>query len=168
MARSSKYQTFVDEKNKRVYAVQKHRPETLVHYVAKQFGVSDARRKQYVFNKEHGIEDSLDITLCLDKLFIASQHKAIVQCDPRDTFDAEKGKELAIAKLDATVAKAKEKALTRWQEAMTYKIIKISNRTFGAGYDKAIAKLIDEDEIELEIEDEDDTCESDGLSEGAK
>lgn len=150
MEKHGKYRVVVDEENRRVYAIQKHRPETLVHYVAKQFGISEARRKEYVFNKAHGIEDMLDVTLCLDKLFIASQHKAVVQCDQRDEFDAEVGKELAIAKLNDTVAKAKEKAFTRWQAAMAYKVIKISNRTFGEAYDRAISKLIDEGEIELE------------------
>ena len=159
MGRTGKYRVFVDEENRRVYAVQKHRPETLVHYVAKQFGISDKRRREYVFNKAHGIEDMLDVTLCLDKLFIASQHKAVVQCDPRDEFDAEVGKELAIAKLEDTVTKAKEKAFARWQAAMAYKVIKVSNRTFGEGYDKAITKLIDEGEIELELDESADEIE---------
>ena len=150
MGKTGKYRIFVDEENGRVYAIQKHRPETLVHYVAKQFGVSDERRNEYIFNKKHGIADELDVTLCLDKLFIAPEHKAVVKCDPRDTFDAETGKELAIAKLNNTVERAKQRALTRWQTAMTYKVIKISNRTFGEGYDEAISKLIDEGEIELE------------------
>lgn len=150
--RSEKYIISIDEKNGRVYAVQKHRRETLVHFVAKQFGVSEERRNQYVFNKAHGIEDSLDVELCLDKLFIAPEHRAVVQCDPRDTFDVSIGTQLAIEKLNTNVAKAKEKAITRWQAAMAYKLIKTSTKTFGAGYDKAISKLIDEGEIDLDTE----------------
>ena len=157
MSKRSKYQIFVDMENKRVYAVQKHRPETLVHFVAKQFGVSEERRNQYVFNKEHGIEDSLDTTLCLDKLFITSEHKAVVKCDPRDEFDVTVGTDLAVSKLDANVARAKEKAIIRWQAAMAYKVIKLNSATFVDGYDKAIAKLIDEGEIDIESDEVTDT-----------
>ena len=54
--------------------------------------------------------------------------------------------------VDDILAKAKEKAFIRWQTAMVYKLIKVSNYTFGEGYDKAITKLIDEGEIELDID----------------
>lgn len=150
MKKTPKYKVSVDEKNRRVYVVQRHRPETLVHFVAKQFGIGNDRRNQYLYNKEHGIPDILDDILCLDKLFIASQHKAIVTCDPRDKFDVEVGKQIAIARIDAAFSNAKAMAFEKWQSAMLYKIIKVSDHTFGAGYNRALTKLIDEGRIEIE------------------
>jgi hypothetical protein len=132
----------VNEDAEIVVAISYNDSESLVRYVGKQLGLSADAIDDYIYAYRMDIKNLLMTeTLCLDKLFITDTHKGIVRCHGGDKFDIETGKEEALKKLRKNIARAKEKALKRWQTAMNCKIGSVNISTAAEASAEALKKI---------------------------